>query len=63
MTSKTMGLITFCGHWTEFLIKVLKVDEFNIVLDRNLYVMPLVGSHRWFAIFCGPIGEALAPNG
>jgi len=27
-----MGLIAFCGHWPEFLIKVFKVDEFNIVL-------------------------------
>jgi len=35
MTNKTISFITFCAHWPEFLRKVFKVGQFNIVLDRD----------------------------
>ena len=41
MTNKTMSFITFCAHLPEFLRKVFKVDQFNIVLDRDKAFLPV----------------------
>ena len=41
---KTTSFITFCADWPELLKKVLKVDEFNIVLDRNKSCLPWLTS-------------------
>jgi len=40
MTKKTMSFITFCAHRPEFLTKVFKFYQFNIVLDRDKAFCP-----------------------
>jgi len=36
-----MSFIIFCAHWPEFLRKILKVNQFNIVLDRDKAFLPV----------------------
>src|SRR6218665_432976 len=36
-----MSFIIFCAHGLEFLRKVFKVDQFNIVSDRNKAFLPV----------------------
>ena len=42
------------------MIDVFKVDQFNIVLDRDKASFALSGSRHWFAVFRGPLAEALS---